>query len=64
MQNKAHSNDRNGVGVVDYVGLLIEHIGEDGMPEVKLDISLRMFMDVHRLAGGEVKARTSMSGSD
>ena len=53
MRNMAHSNDRNGVGVVDYVELVdLRHISEQG-PEVKLDISLRTFL---WLDAGEVGA--------
>ena len=53
MRNMAHSNDRNGVGVVDYVELVdLRHISDDG-PEVKLDISLRTFL---WLDAGEVGA--------
>ena len=44
MRNMAHSNERNGVGVVDYIELVdLRHISEQG-PEVKLDISLRTFL--------------------
>ena len=54
MRNMAHSNERNGVGVVDYIELVdLRHISEQG-PEVKLDISLRTFL---WLDAGEGAAR-------
>ena len=61
MRNKAHRNDRNGVGVVDYVELIDQRfLSADGTPEIKLDLSLRVFIPISRIAEDGVQTWTSM----
>ena len=64
MRNMAHSNDRNGVGVVDYVELVdLRHISEHG-PEVKLDISLRTFLWLDAGEAGAERQRVLADPTD
>jgi hypothetical protein len=60
MHNRAHSNDRNGVGVVDYMELVDQrYVNADGVAEIKLDVTLRAFMHIHRPLVDEVGAPTA-----
>eukprot|EP01044_Picomonas_judraskeda_P007873 COSAG03_NODE_870_length_5566_cov_355.528809_3_plen_183_part_00 len=61
MRNRAHRNERNGVGVVDYVELIDQrYLSADGTPEVKLDLSLRVFLPIGRLAEDGVQTWAPM----
>lgn len=53
MQNRAHSNDQNGVGVADYIELIDQRYVTNGTSEIKLDITLRTFISVNLLDGGD-----------
>lgn len=61
MHNRAHSNERNGVGVVDYVELFDRrYISANGEPEIKLDITLRLFMPINQMTEDGVPTRALM----